>query len=369
MSVDTITQINQTTCDINSTISINQINDITKTYLNTTFFRTIPFDRSDAEVWGPQFNYLPYNIWCLKRNLEPIFFSLNLTFELKSFNIDNKMNICVLPKKDDSFITMSDTVKFKLQTELNFVCSSLYNLCLLYDPSTDDKIFPTDWVLNVFKYLNVDTENEYKFINGKLYLKLNENTDYDRKFDKAYTDLTTQLADLYSNGVINCSLNFAEKWDMIEYKKGLFLAKWKDERITLDNTKFLLNLYRKKFTIINTFPDPLLKHILSKSIKIKMIFDSESGTIKIYPGDISDIYNILKIVDLYKSNTIKYTLFTKMINDESEFYKYCKEIKDIYPNSDCMVYRISNNNFKFICSVVVYEIIVDMNEKLSKLLS
>ncbi len=48
MSVDTITQINQTTCDINSTISINQINDITKTYLNTTFFRTIPFDRSDA---------------------------------------------------------------------------------------------------------------------------------------------------------------------------------------------------------------------------------------------------------------------------------------------------------------------------------
>jgi hypothetical protein len=368
MSVDTVTQINQTTCDVDASTSIAQILDISKTYLTTTYLRTIPFDKSDSTIWGPQYNYLPYDVWCLKRNLEPLFNSLGLTFELKSFQIDGNMNICVLPKKSDSFLTMSDSVKFRLQTELNFICSELDGLCLLYDPSTDDGIFSKDWILNVFKYLDFGSDYEYRFINGKLYLKLNEDSDYDRKFDQAYQNLTKQLADLYSNGTIYCSADFAKKWDMIQYSKNIYVAKWKDERITLDITKYLLNLYRKKFTIINTFPDPLLKHVLAKSIKIKMIFGVESGTIKIYPNGISDIYDILRIIDMYKSNTVKYTIFTKMINSESEFYKYCGDIKNIYPNSDCIVYRISNNNYKFVCSIVVYEIITDMSEKLSLLL-
>jgi hypothetical protein len=368
MSVDVVTQINETTCDTDASVSLNQLSDITKTYLTTTFLRTIPFDKSDSTVWGPQYNYLPYNIWCLKRNLEPLFNSLDLTFELKSFQINGKMSICVLPKKDGSFLNMSDSVKSRLQTEINFICSELYGLCLLYDPSVNDGIFPTDWILNVFKYINFNNPDIYKFIHGKLYLQLNEDSDYDRQYNQADQDLTKQLADLYSNGAINCNEEFAKNWNMIQYLPKLYIPKWKDERITLDLAKYLLNLYRKKYIVINTFPDPLLKHVLSKNISINMIFDPNSGTVKIYPTNINDIYNILRIIDLYKSNTIKYTLFTKMINSESEFYNYCGDIKKIYPNSDCIVYKIANNNYKFMCSIVLYEIVIDMSEKLNLLM-
>lgn len=359
-----LVKVNTDVSDNTGEVSLNSVIQKNKLYLTTPFKRTMIYTHSDEAVWGPLYNYSKYDLFCLKRNLEPIFSSLKLTFQIKSFQIDDVMNVCILPVKDGNFIEMDDSTRNKLQQEVDFVTNELHDIVLLYDPSINDKLFPTNWVLNVFPYLTVDTKYNPKYLNARLYIQIADNIDYDRIYEDQYNLIVNQLSDLYTHGAISCDNYFAKKWDLISYKQNLYIPTWKDERITLDTSLFLLNLNNNKFCVLNIYPDALLRHVIVKSINIKIVFNTKNNSILVYPNNINDIYDLLKVIELYKQNTVKYSIINKSIANITKFKEYCIKVKNVYPNSDCLYYNISNNNYPFLFSAVIYDVDTSMDQKL-----
>lgn len=346
------------------------ISDFTKTYLTTRFYKTIPYVYSDSEVWGAQYNYNNYDIFCLTKNLEPIFSSIGLTFETKSIHILDKMVMCVIPYKDTNLIEMDSSTQNRLQEEVNYVSSELYHLTLLYDPTDDDENFPKEWIINVFPYLSIDSKYNPKFLNGKLYVSLNELDSFNIIYEQAYDELTIQLADFYINGIISCSLEFAKKWDLIEFRSNLYIPKWNDNRITDDRANFLIKICNTKIINIQTLPDLLLKHFLTSRISkdIKLFFNADNGNINFKPNNIQDLHTIIDLIDEYKNTNIKYTIYTIPIANINKFKNLCAYAKSIYPNVNCVYYNINNSVYRYMASIVLYEIEPEMQNKLQKLL-
>jgi hypothetical protein len=317
--------------------------DFNKTYLTTFYYRTMPYPYADNDIIGPRYNYSPYDLWCLKTNISPLFSSINLTYIIKGVQKENKMVLAIFPKKDGKAIEMSTTTISTLQNEINYICENLYKKCLLYDPMIKSD-FGAEWTMNIFPYLSIDTKYNPRFINGKLYIELNENSDYDVQFAKCSSDLIEQIADLYLQGAINCDSDFAKNWDMIEYRKDIYIPNWSDNRITNDRANFLITLLHGKNILLKTIPDMLLKHQLSLEYKEDILFEINTGNILIKPTQIKQIYDILNVIENYKFNYGKeYTIFTLPINDIKLVEKYCTLVKQQYPNAHCTYYKITGN--------------------------
>lgn len=347
------------------------IDDLESTYIPTRFYKTIPYVYTDVAVWGPQYNYTPYDIFCLKKNLEPIFSSLDLTFDLKSFmgtipNGKNKkyMILSIVPRKGNDVLQMNLATKNKLTEEVDFVCSVLYRKALLFDPEAKTK-FPKTWLLNVFPHIRVD--QKLKYIGGKLYFEADPRSQYTDDYDDLYRDLLSDLAELYLQGTVSCSEKFAEKWNLIK-KEKLYQPNWTDTRITNDPSMFLLNLMHNKDVVVEILPDTLYRHYLVKRSEAKLVFNPENNTVLVSAKSIKDIDLIIETMDDFKSWNIKYTIFTVGINNIQKYQKYCEYIKSIYTNSDCVYYNISNNLYRYMMSIVVYEIDPEMQNKLQRLL-
>jgi hypothetical protein len=367
-NTDNVVKINSESCDNYSQLSISNLENLSDTYLPLSFLKTIPKIESDGAVWSAQYNYDNYDLFCLIKSLYPLFSSLNLTFELKSYNLNGYMNLCVLPKLNGSTIKMSASVKSKLLAELNFITTVLADKAILWDP-TDQNIFPKDWMCNVFPYIPLSSEYNCVLINGKLYITMDPLSEFDRIYESAHQSLINKLSEYYIKGIIAVNLEFATAWNLKPFINGLYIPNWIDTRITADPIKFLLGLNNNKYITLQILPDLLLRHILTQKYKQQIIFDIQNQTARIYPQNIKDVYDFLEIIETYKHTNYIYSIYTTTTNDVSVFDKYCKIVSNQYPNSDYVSYKIANNNYKYMYSIVVYEVIKDMNVTLKGLLT
>ncbi len=348
----------------NGEIQVVDILDQTKTYLTTPYYKTIPEISISGGTEGPQYNYSNYDKFCLVRNLEPIFSSLGFTFEIYSIKINNNMILCVIPKLNNSMIQMSDKTQYKLQEEIDYVCSNLYHLCLLYDVF-EDNIYPQGWLCNIVQSLEISRSLNPSFINGKLYLSLDEFTDYDTTYSNAFDALMIQISQLYNTGAIVCSEKFAKNWELTSYKNNIYIADWNDNRITRSKSLFLYNLSIDPITTIQIPEDILLYHYLSQIVVLPLI-DKDKIQLKI--DSIIVMKNILELIDNIKEYTKKYSLSTYQISTIEIYREYQNKILKTYKNADISLYRNIDPLNSYTLSVLIKNKSIDLDKELKSIL-
>jgi hypothetical protein len=348
----------------NGELDLREIIDQSKTYLKTPYYKTIPQISVSGPTLGPQYNYSDYDKFCLQRNLEPIFASLNLTFDICSKNIENKMVLCVVPRLNNSLVQMSESTQYKLQDEVTYVCSNLYHLCLLYDLFSDST-YPRGWLCNIIKSIEISKNLNPSFINGRLYLALDEFVDYSSIYSSAFDSLMSQISQLYNTGAIVCDENFAKSWELKSYKNGIYIADWIDCRISNDISLFLWNLMINPVTTIQIPHNLLLYHYLGKVIPLPVIHDSQ---IQLRVDSIVLMRSILELIDRITNYNIDYTLSILEISSLEIFEDYKIKIVAEYKNADLVVYKSPNPINPLILSVLLKDNIPNFRDNLYKIL-
>jgi hypothetical protein len=343
-------------------IQVPEIQDETKTYLKTPYYKTIPDISISGPVEGPQYNYSNYDKFCLLKNLEPVFSSLGFTFEIYSKKIENRMVLCVFPKLKNFLFEMSDKTQYQLQQEVDYACANLYHLCLVYHVFNDNT-YPKTWLCNIFQNLEISKSLNPSFINGRLYFALDEFTDYDTTYSDAFDALMIQISQLYNTGALICSKTFAEKWDLVPYKNNIYIANWNDNRITKCKSLFLYNLSIDPITTIQVPKNLFFYHYISKIISLPVIDDDK---MQLTLDSIEIMKNILELIDLTIDYTNPYSISTYSITciDNSEDCK--NKISKVYKTSDFSIYKDVKG--QYILSVLIKGASLDLDRELKRIL-
>lgn len=349
----------------NNELQPRQILDLSKTYLKTPYYKTIPEFSLSGPTLAPQYNYSNYDKFCLERNLEPIFTSLKLTFELSSKHIGDKMVLCVTPLTNGSIFEMSEKTQYTLQSEIDYICSTLYHLCLLYDVSTDNR-YPKNWLYNIINSLQISNSLNPSFINGYLYLSLNEFEDYDEIYSNAFDALMIQISQLYNTGSLVCDQDFARRWNLQFYRGNLYIADWIDSRISNEKSLFLINLYLNPVTTLNIPHNYYIYHYLSKLIKLPLI---DTGVIQLKLDSYQDIIQILTLTDELQNQSLTYSLSLIPVSSLEIYEEYKIKILKKYKSVDISVYKTPNSQNPLILSVYSKKEIPELQQELESYLN
>ena len=346
----------------NSCNNENQILDPRKTYLTTHYYKTIPVIDSSGPTFGAQYNYSNYDKFCLNTNLQPIFASIGLTFDINSIKIDDKMVLCVVPKQGGETFAMTEKTQDTLQQEVNFVCDNLYHLCLLFDVLTD-RIYPRGWLISIFPHLQISDSLNPTFIKGKLYLSLNESTDYLSYYSDTVDNLMIQISQLYKTGDVICDDKFAKDWNLDLYRDDIYIAKWIDTRITMDKSQFLFNML-SGFPITMNIPDnSLYYHYISKKIQSLLV---ESGKIQFIPKSMEEINKILEIISI-ESESI-YTITQILLPSQEIYIEMRDKILRKWKSADITGYGVPDPHRPIALSVLILDQVDDLKLKINKLI-
>ena len=362
-------------CKTELVITNSLINDIERTYLTTPYYKTLTEISDPNVVFGPEYNYSNYDIFCLNKNLNSVFSSLGYTFDYISIEKEGKLHLCIKPRKNNNTIIMSDKLYYTLQNEVIYVCAKLYHYCLLFDPSDNNTGYPNNWLYNVFDEISIKNKYNPKFLEGKLYIKLDENTDYSSTYESANNDFLDTLETYYSNGVVSCNLDFATRWNLVNLTGNLYLPTWNDTRLSNDRAYTLISILQNKVLNLKIVNDTYLRHYLvikynaKIAAKIKneiakahkaakdedyLIFD-DMGVLKIKPYSYDELYDLIKSIGEY--NTIiadfKYHIATFDLSSEYKCIKYLNYVNDKYPNKrlEVCIYRTLNSRRPFTLSI------------------
>jgi len=359
---------------------VNNVNikDISKTYLKTPYYKTIIYPDHNGPIFPSQYNYSNYDKFCLKTNLDPIFSALDFIIEFVSVEINNKMILTVQPRKNGNLVQMSENLQFRLQEEVDFVCENLYHMCLLFDPGDDTTEFPKQWILNITPELTIDNSYTPSFINGKIYLSLDETSDYSTIYSEVFDSLMNQITDLYIDGTVSCDEDFAKKWNLINLHNSLYICGWNDGRITNDRAMFLLKLLNKGIIILDIGKSNYIKHLISELYmnngKYIMFDVIMNDIIEIIPENIGEIYEIMNVInkneDLgnLENNEKSYTIITIPIENLNMFEKYKNVAENIWKDANCVWYKVNDAYKPYMFSCMIGTMENNMLEKINKYL-
>jgi len=213
--------------------------------LSTPYYRSlVNIDpNADYSVIDPEFNYTPYNIFCIETRLYPRVYKLlnrEVSLVFKSVLEDNRMNLKIEIN--------TDSQEYNLQNELNEILTVDKDYCLidkneLYISSR--KQYPRGWFDIMVDHVDLDID----FISKPegIYLKLSG--DYKYKYYQITKNILDTIESLYKKGVVYGASEIADNWKLTRitlYSKlvsqtneNLYIPTWSDKRFAPNLVDFL----------------------------------------------------------------------------------------------------------------------------------
>jgi hypothetical protein len=339
-------------CNSKLNLTYDSINNSENTYLQTIFYKTIPFLDNESVSYTAEYNYNNYDIFCLNCNLSGMFCKLGFNFEYLSMQISDKMYLCIILKNTDGIVIMSPTLRATLQSEVDFVCKNLYHMCLLFDPSENYNLqYPKEWIYNIFCNIQISEKYKPSFVNNKLYLSLDERLDYKELYSNAFDELLNLFIEYYSNGVICTTPQFATDFNLTHYFNDLYISNWKNTQITNDISNFLLQLSYSKNIHLNIIPDSFNKHYIAKKYTTA-IFDY--STVLLYIPDYNYLIQFTDYINDFYNLTHTYSLYTFKVQSNLKVYKYYEYLNLEYPEIELVSYNCNDSLYPYTLSLCVY---------------
>ena len=357
--------------------------------LPTPYYRTLMENYSIGYTEEPDFNYGPYDIFCLETRLYPVVYKLfgrNVEIIFETVHEDHRMNLkiklvhitntknMVLPNKD---INLSDNDKMILMDSINRIVSQNKEYCLidrneLYIAGRGS--YPKSWYNEVLGYINLDSKifdkdvyfgekisGEYNpFISDEgIYLMFNPTSDYKTAYNQVVKHILDTLDMYYEDGVVYGASNIAYDWklervDNNEVIPKLYRPTWKDNRFAPTLAEFLKNrITGDNFINIKVSNNLVARHYISLGLtpeKINMVFDG--NYIKIPVKDLDEAQYVTSLV-LSSQHKAEGKVVTYAVNNVSWIYLYIEAANKLFDNPSVTGYRTTDQEKPFMFSCII----------------
>ncbi len=361
--------------------------------LSTPYYRTlIPTNLLGCDDES-DFNYGPYDLFCMQTRLYPTVYSLfgrDIIINFKGIHEDNRMAIKVnlvkipdiitdpIPNEEvgvgiDVGVGMTDTQRLVLQTAISKIVTenskySLIDRNELYIVS--GRRYPQTWFNNVLGYVPL-TSSYNPFIRPEgIYLTFNPVADFKTAYNNTVGLLLDSIDQYYKDGVVYGASNIAISWklerlDNETIKAKLFRPTWQDRRFAPNLVEFLLmKITGDPYIRIKISDNMVQRHRISEHLStegVTIVFDG--SYVKIPVGDLDDAQYLASVVTESQcggnsegkggNNGGGTQVITYTTNQISMVYLYIDAANKLLNNPSCTGYKTSDPEKPFTFSCIV----------------
>jgi len=324
--------------------------------LSTPYYRTLTPINAIGYDEEADFNYGPYNIFCMGTRLYPIVYKLfgrDVQINFESIHENDRMNLKIrLVRITDSYsgvvpnqdLIISDKNKIILEREINKIISDDNAYCLIDKNELhilSRNKYPRSWFDSVLGYIELPDEyNPYIRENG-IYLTFNPLSDYKTAYNEVVGLILDTLNQYYEDGVVYGASNIALKWklermDYDEVRPMLYRSTWKDKRFAPHLTEFLQSrINGDPYIRIKISDNMVNRHYIASALReegITMIFDG--SYIRIPIDNLDDAQYVASIVTSAQNNTTYRYRWNKVVtysvNNISWIYLYIEAANKLF---------------------------------------
>ena len=325
--------------------------------LTTPYYRTLaPTNKLGCDD-EPDFNYGPYDIFCMESRLYPIVSSLfndDVDLVFKTINGNNRMDLVVT-------VPSVDNIEF-LQDQLDKIITTDPGYCLIDQNElylSSSRKYPRDWFNLMLSYVPVPTEyNPYVRSNG-IYISFNPLSDFNTAYNDVCTDILKTLDRYYKEGVVFGAADISVPWklerlDMDEVVPKLYKPLWSDKRFAPHIVEFLMGkIQNDPYIYIDVSDNLVVRFNIALALSrenIRMIFDG--SRVKIPVSNLDDAQYITSLVKS-SEKTASGKVITYGINKLSLVHLYIDAANDLLSNPGCTGYQVTDpyNPYVFSCLI------------------
>jgi hypothetical protein len=342
--------------------------------LSTPYYRTLTPINTIGYDEEADFNYGPYEIFCIETRLYPTVYKLfgrDVMIVFENIHENNRMDLKIrLVRITNSFssvvsnqdIEISDEDKLVLDSSINKIISENSEYCLIDRDElylAGRGLYPKSWYNEVLEYINLPDEyNPYIDENG-IYLTFNRASNFKTPYNQVVDILLNKLNEYYENGVVYGASNIAYDWkleriDVDEVVPKLYKPTWKDKRFAPKLVEFLKEkINGNSYISIRVSPNLVSRHYISSALSLEgfsMIFNG--NYIKIQVKNLDEAQYVTSLV-LSSQNLSEGKVVTYATNRISWLYLYIEAANKLLNNPHTTGYQVSDTEKPFIFSCLV----------------
>lgn len=332
----------------------------------TPYYRTV-VDRKPNECSEEgDYNYTPYNLFCLKTRLYPFmiqYVGSNVDIEMPTTLINNKMFITIVPVIGTRPIDISNDIRIKLIQYLDEITGTDKDSCLLFSTlnrttTLSGNLIPVTWMNTILPYISLP-ENINPFIDQYgIYGDLSKLTE--KEYSIVYNQLVSQIIDqirtMYRLGYITYAGSISEDWALepVDTDSILYRPLWNDDRFASDLVSFLQSRIRGVRTIsLRVGNNNVNKHFVALALnKYNYEFTVSNGDIIVTVDNLDHARIVSSLVYSSKSKSLGKVIVASLTKPSNISY-YSAAVDQILGIRQCVQYRIHSSPRPYVYSCLV----------------
>lgn len=225
----------------------------------------LPYKRDviDFEVDCPvegDFNYTPYDFFCLTTKLLPEIFEIfrkKLIINYETVRINTEMVYTVTFYDGDNFITISEESAAVIKELVDDAISNSSGYCSLFSLKHDYEGMPNEWIREIALWYPFDDKLNVTIYQDQILIDLSKDFDFKETYVELFISFEKWLSVAYEEGwIVDPSQDFIEKWELEQVYDNdqIYKPAWSDPRFALDKYKFLQSRTRGDTLIELEYP-------------------------------------------------------------------------------------------------------------------
>lgn len=333
--------------------------------LPTPYYRTLTTINTVGYDEEADFNYTPYDIFCMETRLCPIVYKLlgrDTEINFISIHENNRMNLKIKLISSNVPDNINKNILNDINDVINYIVTYDKNYCFidaneLYIAGRGD--YPKTWYNQILRYITLPEEYNPYFKDNGIYLSFNPFSDYKKAYNEIVKLILDTLQTYYRDGVVYGASNIHLNWkleviDYNEIKPKLYKATWKDKRFAPNLVEFLREkINGDPYIKIKVSDNLVVRHfIASYLIKDNFVFIIGGNHIKIEINNLDDAQYVASLIT-YSESLAKGKVATYASNEMTVINSYIKKSDKLLGGSYCISYQTTDIEKPFMFSCLI----------------
>ena len=332
----------------------------------TPYYRTVVDRRPNECSEEADYNYTPYNLFCLKTRLYPFmiqYVGSNVDIEMPTTLINNKMFITVIPVIGTRPIDISNDVRVKLIQYLDQITGIDKDSCLLFSTlnrvtTTSGYLIPVTWMNTILPYISLP-ESINPFIDQYgIYGDLSKLTEkeYSIVYNQLVSQIIEQIRTMYRLGYVTYAQSISEDWALepVDTESIVYRPLWNDDRFASDLVSFIQSRIRGERTIkLRIGNNNVDKHFVARELnKYKYEFTVSNGDIIITVDNLDHARIASSLVYSSKSKSIGKVIVVSLTKPSDISY-YSAAVNEVLGIKEFVQYTTQGSPRPYVFSCLV----------------
>ncbi len=342
--------------------------------LSTPYYRTLTPINAIGYDEEPDFNYGPYNIFCMETRLYPTVYKLfgrDVMINFETVHQNHRMDLKIrLVRITNSYTSVVSNQDVEISNDQRIILDNSIKKIVAKDPEyclidrnelyiVGKGSYPKSWYNEVLGYIKLTDDYIPYITEDGIYLTFNPFSDFKTAYNQIVGILLDKLEEYYRTGVVYGASNIAYNWkleriDVDEVDPKLYRATWKDKRFAPELVEFLQSkINGDPYIRINVSSNLVARHYIASALRsegISMVFSG--NRVKIPVKDLDEAQYITSLV-LSSQSMSDGKVVTYATNRVSWIYLYIEAANILLNNPNTAGYQIDDPEKPFIFSCLI----------------